>query len=383
MRILFCDYEYPPLGGGGGALNAWLAEELAKKHSVTVLTSGAEGLAADEEINGVRVIRAPVYFRSRLQTANFPSMLVYILNGIRLGRKLIREQRFDIINTFFVVPTGPVGHVLAKLNKCPNILSVLGGDIYDPSKRSSPHRHAPLRAAVRYLLNQSDRVVGESHDVLENVRTYYDSELETELIPLGIPRPPQVSMNREKLGLSADDYIMITVGRLVPRKAVDQLLHIVQKTNNDKLKLLIIGGGPEAETIESLAKELQLTDQVRLMGHVSDEEKTGLLQLSDLYVSTSQHEGFGLVFLEGMAAGLPVVCYDHGGQTDFVKDGVNGFLVKLNDQTKFQACIENLSTDKDLHAKFSANNLSSIENYFIDTCAKEYEALFLKYIDQQ
>ncbi|MFK7733394.1 MAG: glycosyltransferase, partial [Pseudomonadales bacterium] len=345
-------------------------------------TSGADELAADETINGVRVIRVPVYFRSRLQTANFPSMVVYLLNGWRIGRKLLREEKFDIINTFFVVPTGPVGHALARFAKIPNILSVLGGDIYDPSKRSSPHRHAPLRAAVRYLLKQSERVVGESHDVLENVRKYYLRDLKTDLIPLGIPRPPKVEMEREALGLSADDFVLITVGRLVPRKAVNQLLEVVSNIKQQKPKLIIIGGGPEEEGLQKQAKELNLDDQIIFAGHVSDSEKTGMLQLSDAYVSTSQHEGFGLVFLEGMAAGLPVVCYDHGGQTDFVHDGENGFLVKLNDQEKFQSRIEQLSIDRELYDTMSSNNLSAIENYYIDKCAADYEELFQQHIAQ-
>ena len=60
LRILFCNYEYPPLGGGGGVINALLAEELAKKHDVTVLTSRCMGLPEESVENGVRIIRLPV-----------------------------------------------------------------------------------------------------------------------------------------------------------------------------------------------------------------------------------------------------------------------------------------------------------------------------------
>ncbi len=74
-----------------------------------------------------------------------------------------------------------------------------------------------------------------------------------------------------------------------------------------------------------------LEKHVRFMGHVSEVDKFRLLHVSDLYVSSSQHEGFGIVFLEAMACGLPVVCYDHGGQTDFLDDGKTGFLLPLND----------------------------------------------------
>ena len=65
MRILFCNYEYPPLGGGGGVINALLAEELATRHEVTVLTSRGMGLPAESVVNGVRIVRAPVFFRQK------------------------------------------------------------------------------------------------------------------------------------------------------------------------------------------------------------------------------------------------------------------------------------------------------------------------------
>ena len=60
-------------------------------------------------------------------------------------------------------------------------------------------------------------------------------------------------------------------------------------------------------------------------------DKYAALAIADAFVSTSQHEGFGLVFLEAMACGLPIVCYDRGGQTDFLASGETGFVVQLND----------------------------------------------------
>src|SRR5450631_3006667 len=105
MRILFCNYEYPPLGGGGGVVMAALARELARRHAVTVLTSGALGLPKESRDGGVRVLRVPVFFRRDLAVANFPSMLAYLPMATLRGIFLRREAAFDVINTHFVVPT--------------------------------------------------------------------------------------------------------------------------------------------------------------------------------------------------------------------------------------------------------------------------------------
>ena len=72
MKILFLNYEYPPLGGGGGVVMGALARELAHRHEVTVLTSQALGLASASVEGGVSIIRAPVFFRRQLAVANFP-----------------------------------------------------------------------------------------------------------------------------------------------------------------------------------------------------------------------------------------------------------------------------------------------------------------------
>ena len=376
MRILFCNYEYPPLGGGGGVVNAQLAEELAKRHEVTVLTSQGLGLAREEICSGVRVVRVPVFFRNLTAAANFPSMLAYLPMGIRAGRRLLAQEAFDVINTHFVLPTGPVGDALSHFFHIPNVLSVHGGDLYDPSKWSSPHRHRLLRRWAQRLLRRADRVVGQSRNTLDNVSRYYDDRLPTQLIPLGISRPPQRNpANRAAHGIEPEALILATVGRLVARKAVDQLIELLSALGA-QAHLLIIGSGPLEQALREQASARQVADRMHFMGQVTDDKKFSLLNMADLYVSTSQHEGFGLVFLKAMACGLPVVCYDHGGQTDFLQEGLTGHVVPLNDQQAFaKACHHLIENQADRQA-MGAENLARVENYFIDQCASRYEALF-------
>ena len=335
MRILFCNYEYPPLGGGGGIVNAALARVLARRHDVTVLTSRAFDLPGDEMVDGVRVVRVPVFFRRRMSSANLPSMAAYVPAAISKGIGLLRREKFDIINTHFAVPTGPVGHVLSRIGRLPNVLSVHGGDVYDPSKRLSPHRHFFLRWVIRGLLRSADCVVAQSQNTKDNIFRYYADGLPVDLIPLGIDRPPAVNANRRELGFRDDDTLFVTIGRLVARKRVDQLLETLAQLEQTNAKLVVIGSGPESDHLKELAAGLGLADRVRWMGFVDEKTKQQILQASDVFVSTSEHEGFGLVFLEAMAYGLPVVCYDNGGQTDFLHNNRNGFVVRLNELTEF------------------------------------------------
>ncbi|HQU16761.1 MAG: hypothetical protein B7Z66_11255 [Chromatiales bacterium 21-64-14] len=383
MRILFCNFEYPPLGGGGGVITALLAEELAKTHQVTVLTSRADGLAPDAIEAGVRVMRVPVLLRRNRSTASFISMFGYMLTGARAGKALLRSGGVDIINTHFVLPSGPVGASLARFSGAPNVLSVHGGDLYDPSKWTSPHRHGPLRAWVRRLLVAADRVVGQSHNTLDNMRRIYTERSSPALIPLGIRRPPDGVALRSDYGVGRDDFLLVTVGRLVGRKAIDQLITLLPALGAGSVKLLVIGEGPHLGELRAQADALGVAGRIQFLGHLGEMEKFSVLRMADLFVSTSQHEGFGLVFLEAMACRLPVVCYDHGGQTDFLTDGETGGVVTLNDLRAFGDRCRQFIEQRELTARVGAANARRVEEFFIDQCAARYESLFQEVIEER
>lgn len=376
MRILFVNYEYPPLGGGGGVMNAQLAQEMAKSHEITVLTSQGLGLPGESVEAGVRVLRAPVYFRRQEAAANFPSMFAFLPSAYRVGRALLQRERFDVINTHFVVPTGPVGDALARYAGIPNVLTVHGGDLYDPSKKSSPHRHPALRWVIRSLLRRADMVVGQSKNTLENVSKFYDSEIKNALIPLGIYRPVAGKASRQAYGFAEDDFLLVTVGRLIRRKAVEQLIQVIAELRNPSVRLLIVGSGPDEAFLKNEAQKRGVVSQVHFLGFVEEVEKYRILEMSDLYVSTAQHEGFCLAFLEGMSAGLPIVCYDNGGHMDYLQDGATGFTISLNDLELFRKRTATLIANPELRRLQGAENRRRVEAYYVDTCAASYEALF-------
>jgi glycosyltransferase involved in cell wall biosynthesis len=378
MKILVINYEYPPLGGGGGVFTKDLYEQIVKQgHPTTVVTSKYPGASEYEVLNGVEILRVPVLLRDQMAVANLFSMLSYPPAAILKAVFNKRLRDYDVINTHFAVPSGPAGYILGKILRLPNILSVHGGDIFDPSKRLSPHRMAPLRQTVKMMIEKADCVVAQSCDTANNVRKYYTLPSRLERIPLGIPRPVVQSKKRADFQIEKDDFVFCTIGRLVKRKNLEDALNALAMIKMDcRVKLLIIGEGPQKPHLQELIQKLDLKEQVRLLGSVSDEVKFQLLGISDAYLSTASHEGFGIVFLEAMAMGLPVICYNRGGQTDFLRDGKTGFVVPLGDREILQNNMRSLIKDQELQKKMAQNNLAAMADYYIESSARQYINLF-------
>lgn len=379
MHILVINYEYPPIGGGGGFVTRDILEEIVKQgHQVTVVTTHFNQLEKREHVNGVEIIRVPVFFRRKIEVANMPSMLSYFPSSV-VRTLLCTENRrkYDVINTHFAVPSGPAGHLISKFLNLPNVLSIHGGDIFDPSKSLSPHKTPIVSSVVQFMLNKADRVVAQSNDTKKNAYHYYRVRQQIEIIPLGIKKPIFNNATRDGFDLSQNDFVFCTIGRLIKRKNLHELIEVFSEIRNgDGLKLIIIGEGPERANLENYARQNRVSDRVYFLGNVPDQTKFQLLNVSDVYISTALHEGFGLVFLEAMECGLPVICYDRGGQTDFLINGKTGFLVEFGNKKLFLDRILKLVSNKELKEKISIFNKKLINKYYISNCAENYLSLF-------
>jgi glycosyltransferase involved in cell wall biosynthesis len=376
MNILMMNYEYPPLGGGGGVFNKHLAEELTGSNNITIITSQFSSEHRHEIINNIEVIRVPVLARKNQNAASIISMLSYFPSSWWAGYQLLKKRRFDIVHSMFAIPSAPSGLLLAKKFHMPHVLSLLGGDIYDPSKSLSPHKTPLLHYTVSKMLNDSDRVVALSSDIKVRATQHYNVSKEIDVIHLGIPKPIFTKKTRNDLNFKPDDILLVTVGRLIPRKALQDLINVVKILDNPAMKLIVIGDGPEKTRLEKFAKSLGIREKILFQGHVSDNEKFQLINISDIYVSSSQHEGFGIVFLEAMMSGLPVVCYDNGGQSDFLIDQKTGFLVNQGDTKLLVKRLNELSENPNLRKQMHQFNSHYIENHHIATCANRYQSLY-------
>ena len=376
MKILGFNYEYPPLGGGGGIVHSLIAEELARRHEVTVITSAYGDLPSTEIRNGVEIHRVPVLARSDAAVASLVSMLCYPPAAWHRAARLLRRQRFDVVNGHFAVPTGPGSLLAAKTARVPHVLSLHGGDIFDPSKRLSPHRVPGLRSVVTSMLRRSDAVVAQSTNTRDNAYRYYPYTGPIEIIPLGIRQPMYEPAPRSRLGLPSKGFVLVTIGRLIKRKSIDRLLTVLARPECRPVCLVVVGDGPQLHPLQSMARQLGIADRVQFAGQVTEQHKWQLLSAADVYVSTTMHEGFGLVYLEAMAAGKPVITYDHGGQTDFLIDGETGWLVSSGDADALAGAIAEAARNPEAVDRIGNANRQRAPQHRIERCAQQYEALF-------
>ena len=378
MNILVINYEYPPIGGGGGVLCKDISEGIAAKgHRITVVTSHYGSLQKCENLHGVDIFRVPVLMRKTQVVASIASMISFVPMCIWKVKELMKRNRFDLINTHFAIPSGPAGQYLSRKYGIPNVLTILGGDIIDPSKFLSPHNTFLLNQTVRKMLFGADRVVAESTDIKRNAQKYYGFDRQVDIVPLGIYPNTHPEMSRHALDLPSDKFVFVTIGRLVKRKNLEDLLHIFRDVQTSIPSiLLVIGDGPEKDNIETLSRQLGIDKAVRLLGRVSDEEKFQYLAASDVYLSTAIHEGFGIVFLEAMECGLPVISYDRGGQTDFLREGKTGHLIALGNKGNFALKLKELLNSGPMRTEIRAHNKKYVKEFYIEHVADRYIAIF-------
>jgi N-acetyl-alpha-D-glucosaminyl L-malate synthase BshA len=377
------NYEYPPLGGGGGVASYHIARALAKReHEVDVLTTGWGDLPSEETVEGLGVYRVPVLGRGELSTASLSSMLSFLPCGVKKGYQVLRHKRYDVLNTHFAIPSGPTGVALSRLFKTPMVLTIIGGDIYDPSKKLSPSSNRVLRGVVRRVLDSSSHIIAISEDIKRRAREDLRCQKQIEVIHYGLDAPRFEEKSRAELGIPEGQVVLIAIGRLIKRKALDDLLVALSRLEDPGVRLLIVGEGPEEERLRSLSERVGLSQRVEFLGAVWGERKFQYLAASDIFVLPSVHEGFGLVFLEAMHCGLPVIASSVGGQTDFLKDGETGFLVPVGDVDTLADRIARLAEDSTLREGISRFNQEYVKSFHISGVAERYEALFSEVVER-
>jgi phosphatidyl-myo-inositol dimannoside synthase len=278
----------------------------------------------------------------------------------------------------------PMGWILKKLLSVPVAINIHGRDI----AFSFPGYLTIVPAALRRM----DRVICVSSQLKEVCQGYGIPEEILRVIPNGVNADDFTwtgeSSPLKRVGIDpAGRTVLITVGRLVPKKGVDRFVEkilpaIVEK--QPRVLYLVVGDGPLRESIERTVREKGLEENVKLMGDVpmDDGSLKAIYCGSDIFVMPNVEvpgdiEGFGIVAIEGGAAGLAVVASRLQGIQDAVTPGENGILLEWDDNQAFIDTILDLIEDPEKRAVLGEKaRRYVIENYSWEKIAKIYSDVF-------
>lgn len=371
MRIVqVCPFFAPHVGGVESHV-ALVAAELARRgHELTVLTSRHDrGLPERErDPRGFEIVR-------------LRSLGTLFATPIALGTgKGLRAIPADVVHMHYPPPLTSFfaaralrrsGTPACLTYHCDLYLEGLGGRILSGLYQ---------KVFLPQTLTVARRVIVHSGSYGKTSR--YLSGRDLAVIPSLVdtdrfhPRDDDPAL-RERLGVSGKRIILF-VGRLVPHKGVDDLIHAVPDLPEDTV-LIVVGGGPETGRLEELAADLALGGRVIFARGVGDRDLPRYYAIASLVVLPSHNrlEGFGLAAADALAAGRPVVLADMPGVRDVVEDGVDGLLAEpLIPEDLARKCAALLGDPDRLREMGRRARENAVSKYSVSVVVDQLEALY-------
>ncbi|MFH1231831.1 MAG: glycosyltransferase family 4 protein [Planctomycetota bacterium] len=352
----------PDITAGGETAISLIALYLSQEgHQVNVIvTQRKQGLPYKENRQG--------FCLWRIKKVDIPKLRLFSqLLGI--GKILYKIQP-DVIFGLGISPGGIASALFGKLLGIPCITMVQGRDLFHGSQ-----------ALSRFALKWSDKVLVLTTDAKSKLCRIIRRQ-DAMIVPYGIELKEINLINtptKKELNILDSERVILYVGRLSREKGISYLISAMPEIIKqlDNVKLVICGEeegiAPNKNSLVSLVKELKLGSQITFTGKLPYQTVLKYMRLAEVLVLPSLEEDFGLVNLEAMASGLPIIASNVGGIPDVVKDGVNGFLVNPRDVQGIADKVITLLSDDKLRSRISQNNLVRARDYDWANLIKQYE----------
>ncbi len=245
-----------------------------------------------------------------------------------IARRLHAEKPFDLIHAHMLDRDGHAGLLVGKKLHLPVALTVHGTDVlhyFEPGKKPLP-RNAAIAAEV-------DALMAVSSSLMKRVQPYRAADAISEVVPNGVDLSLVPDKTKNRPGA------IVSIGTLKERKCMDRTIdafaHLAPDYPSATLK--IVGVGELDGVLREQVERLHMTDRITFTGGISHPAVLSLLADSDMMVLPSWGEGYGIVYIEAMAAGCIAVGAQGEGIEDTITDGVNGFLIPAGDTAATEA----------------------------------------------
>jgi len=244
------------------------------------------------------------------------------------------------------------------------------------------------------IVKQADHIIAECPQDKADLLNYYQADTgKISIIPCGFSKkefyPIAKRSARKFLGLSASEPVLLQLGRMVPRKGIDNVIRAMahlKTTGNDLIQLIIVGGdeqnmaqssSAEFDRLRNIAHELNISNQIKFAGRKDRDLLKYYYSAADLFITTPWYEPFGITPLEAMACGTPVIGSNVGGIKYSVVDGVTGALVAPDKPRELAEKVSGLLSDKAALKALGKQAIKHVNNNF--TWAKVTDHLAMLY----
>lgn len=374
MKIAIVCY---PTFGGSGVVATELGLELARRgHEIHFITYSQPVRLA--------LLNPNVHYHE-VNVPEYP-LFHYQPYELALSSKLVdmvKLYKIDVLHVHYAIPHAYAGYMAKQMLKeeginLPMITTLHGTDI------TLVGNHPFYKPAVTFSINKSDYVTSVSQSLKEDTLKLFKIKNKIQVIPNFIEldkiiKNTQTPCHRYVMAKEGERIIThISNFRKVKRiPDIIKIFYNVQKKIPSKL--MMVGDGPEKEKAEILCQELGILDKVIFFGNSNEIDK--ILSMTDLFLLPSETESFGLVALEAMSCGVPVISSNSGGLPEVNFEGFSGYLSNVgNIEEMAENAIKILKDNQTLN-QFKANALKVAKKFDIKKILPKYEALYQKAID--
>ncbi len=377
LVLVFTTAYLPMIGGAEVALRELIKR--SDKLRFCVLTARFSRMAPKREQSGnISIRRLGFGFK-------FDKWLLPIF-GFFIGLRMLRQEKRAVMWGMMVSQGTLAALFLKYFFKCtPFIVTLQEGDSEAHLTRGRfwligffwqrVMRRADALTAISAYLAERARTLGFSKEV-----AIIPNGVDENLVSLAFERSAHDPL-RGELGIAADACVVFSASRLVEKNGLLDLVDAIAQLHAQVGKnayLVIAGEGPEHQRLEARAKALGISEYVRFLGSIPNEDFVRYYRMSDVFARPSLSEGLGSAFLEAMGAGVPIVATYVGGIKDFLVDGETGVVVRARDREDIARGIRRVLEDNELRERIIEKARALvIEKYLWVDIAKKMEDVLL------
>jgi len=367
MKICIVTGIFPPDIGGPATYVCNLAQSLfQQKHALCVVTLGDD------------IVEFPFPVKRVSRKHPLPVRLIFLFGvllryGWRSDVWYINGLEFPAVLAGKLLRKRMVMKIVSDYAWERALNQELSADSVHEFQHKKQHWKVELHKKLRaWLARQMETVITPSRHVKNLVCGWGIPDGRVQVIYNAVESIPEIPgtkrETRERLGLPEFAHLVITVGRLIELKGIDQLIRAIvqlrdEYDKNENLQLLIVGDGPEKSNLMKLTQTLHAIECIRFVGHTDRQHVLTYLKASDLFVLNSSTEGFSHVLLEAMMAGMPVIATAVGGNPELVTHQENGILIAHGNFEELKEQIYRGVHDRALREKLIKGTRKIEQNY--------------------